>query len=293
MALPLRLALSEKTTGDAHDQLIAFPFEKMAPELRNAVYDEFFKSAVTDIYISRSRLGKNAFKKSESMPDPGMRPVKNRMRLRARKDRNHWQVDNRGGSADVSILMTSRTIYAETLPYAYGSKKFIFDNTAAMQDFVAAVGQGLRFITSVQTLNWGATLAKKVFPMLVNTAMLRSLTITLPSATGTLVVNAVAEALVPYLGLFPKNPSVNGVSVTERERRLTILKLEIPSKTAINFGPGIGIQNCFTPTTHEHFMVLLKEEIDKLIAAGTTRSSCTTEEFNLALQLSGYGSQVV
>ena len=115
------------SSSPSHD---IFPFERLPPELRNAIYEHHFTTP-KPITIYR----KLVFCKKKQKTD---------FKLAARLGTVTYLRQN-----DTALLRLNKATHSEALPSLYGANGFVFDTGTSMAQFLSIIGPGITYLTSL------------------------------------------------------------------------------------------------------------------------------------------------
>ncbi|RMY70372.1 hypothetical protein D0864_10899 [Hortaea werneckii] len=209
---------------------ITFPFVRLPVELRQMVYERLFCRNCTP--KRRERVGPNA-----TRPEP----------------------------RHMSLLMTSKPIYTEAIPFLYNGHNFFFHNMSQFNRFVQELGTAARFLTSALVTKSGSKLTEHCYTLLNQLESLQRITLTLP-AVPTERLSAHIDKQWEHAKLFLLSA---GVDEKESMRRLDLITFRVgPTQRNVLGSDGKAIK-VITTEMNELCKKHLRKKISRHFQAGT------------------------
>ncbi|KAK5120171.1 hypothetical protein LTR85_006652 [Meristemomyces frigidus] len=153
-----------------------FPFERLPPELRNAIYELLIPTG-NKVQVRRSRVGGGAqsdFKLRLDIVDTTAVRRPKRRATQPAKIIGPFLPQN--GTA---ILRMNKLAYAEALPIIYGANTFVFNSMPSLVQFAKQAKRGVPCLRDVTLATCTTTSMARALPRLGKTMSLWRLTITL------------------------------------------------------------------------------------------------------------------
>lgn len=165
----------------------------------------------------------------------------------------------------MSLLMTSKPIYTEAIPFLYSGHHFFFHNMSQFIRFVQELGTSARFLTSALVAKSGARLNECCYAILNQLESLQTITITLLAVpTEHLLVHI--DKQWEHAKLFLLSA---GVDEKESMRRLDLITFRVgPAQRNVLGSDGKAIK-AITAELNELCKEHLRKKISRHFRAGT------------------------